>query len=417
MRELVSVILAAGLGTRMKSDLPKVLHKICGKPMLGYLLDITRTLKLAKTIVVAFYKAELIEQYVAGTAKVVRQAKPQGTADAVKSAKRHFADSKGDVLVLYADTPLISGKTLKKLILKHDKSGAACTLLTAALQNPFGYGRIIKDSGGNVIKIVEEKDANPQQRDINEVNVGVYCFKAKALLDALDKIKPDNKKKEYYLTDVISILSGEGEKIGSIQASDSDEFLGINSRKDLVQAQNIVRFKIMDKFMADGVTIVDPASTYIENNVKIGRDTIINPMTVIEHDVSIGRKCVVGPFARLRPGTVLKDGAQVGNFVETVRSIIGEGSKAKHLTYLGDVTIGRKVNVGAGTIVANYDGKQKQRSSVKDGAFIGSGTILVSPVKIGKEAITGAGAVVTKNKNVPDKGVVVGIPARLLKKQ
>ena len=255
-----------------------------------------------------------------------------------------------------------------------------------------------------------------RSKDLYEVNVGVYCFRTKVLFKALDKVKPDNKKGEYYLTDTISILADEGLKVGSMPTRDHDEFLGINSRIDMVKAQDIIRFRIMERLMSQGVTIVDPTTTYIENDVKIGPDTIIYPMTVIEHDVTIGKGCEVGPFARIRPGTKLKSNAHIGNFVEVVRSKVGEGSKAKHLTYLGDVTIGRKVNIGAGTIVANYDGKNKNKTQVKDRAFIGSGTILIAPVKIGKDAITGAGAVVTRNRNVPDKTVVVGVPARVLKK-
>lgn len=415
MAELISIILAAGKGTRMKSNLPKVLHKICGKPMLGYLLDITRSLSPNQTIVITSHKAEVVEKYLDNGVKVIRQTRPLGTGDAVKSVKSRLANFDGNVLVLYADTPLIKPRTLKKLLLKHNRSGACCTLLTAVLKNPSGYGRILKDSKGNVLNIVEEKDATPEQRFINEVNVGVYCFRTKDLFKALDKVKPDNKKGEYYLTDTISILADEGQKVGSMPTTNHDEFLGINSRQDMVKAQDVIRFRIMERLMSGGVTIVDPTTTYIENDVKIGPDTIIYPMTMIEHDVTIGKGCEVGPFARIRTGTKLKSNAHIGNYVEVVRSKVGKGSKAKHLTYLGDVTIGRKVNVGAGTIVANYDGKNK--TQVKDGAFIGSGSILIAPVKIGKDAITGAGAVVTKNRNVPDKTIVIGIPARVLKKQ
>jgi len=320
MRKHISLILAAGQGTRMKSDSPKVLHKICGKPMLGYMLDITRALKSSHTIVVTSHQAEKVEEYLGNRAIVVRQAKPLGTAHAVKSARTYLRNFHGDILVLYADTPLLTAKTLRKLIRTHYKSLASCALLTATLDNPFGYGRIIKDKEGNVIKIIEEKDATYSQKSIKEVNIGAYCFRSRHLCQVLDKIKANNKKKEYYLTDAVAILSRMGRKVISTQTSDHEEFLGINSRKDLARAQDIVRARIMNRLMSEGVTIVDPATTYIEHNVKIGRDTVIHPMTVIKQGAVIGKRCAVGPFARLKPGTVLSNDSRVGSFGESGRT-------------------------------------------------------------------------------------------------
>jgi len=282
--------------------------------------------------------------------------------------------------------------------------------------NPTGYGRIVRAEGGVVVKIVEEQDATVFEKAIEEINVGVYIFKTAELFDAIKKIKPNNRKKEYYLTDVIEVLNKKNLLVNSVVTEDADEILGVNSRESLAKAYEIFRKRVLAKVVAGGVTVLDPLTTFIDENVTIGKDTVIYPCTVIEREVTIGKNCSIGPFCRVRSGSVVGDDVCVGNFVELNRSRVGASSRIKHQSYIGDTRIGEGVNIGAGTIVANYDGKNKNQTVIKDGAFIGSGTIIVAPVKIGKEAITGAGAVVTKNKDVPDKAIVVGVPAKLLKK-
>ena len=410
--------MAAGEGTRMKSDLPKVLHKVCGRPMLKYMLDAFNQLGIKRCVVVVGHGAEKIEQiFKADGIKTLRQAKLLGSADAVRGTKSFFSKFKGDVLIVYGDTPLIRYRSLKKLVQLHQKSKAACTILTAVLKNPTGFGRILRGEDNRMAKIVEEQDADTYEKAIGEINVGAYCFKAGQLFSTLEKIKPDNVKKEYYLTDAIELLSRKRAKVESVSTEEEQEAFGVNSRSDLTYADAIINKRNIENLISNGVTVVDPATTYIYGEIEAGQDTIIYPHTFIEGKVKIGGACLIGPFARIRSGTILEDRVQIGNFVEVVRSRIGSGSKVKHLSYIGDTTIGKGVNIGAGTIIANYDGKKKNPTFIDDGAFIGTGSILIAPVKIGKGAITGAGSVVTKNKNVPAGVTVVGIPARILKKK
>lgn len=418
MGDLISIILAAGKGTRMRSDLPKVLHKICGRPMLDYVVGTAGSLGMKRIIVVVGHKAEMVERYLDSGLESVRQKVLLGTADAVLKARTRLKNSKrnDDILILYGDTPLLSTRTLKRLILRHKRDRASCTLLTAILNGPSDYGRILRDGKGRILRIVERIDASSGQRAIREVNVGAYCFRAKDLFDSLRMVRPQNLKGEYYLTDVISILSKRGLRVSSVTTKDSDEILGINSREDLARARSVIRCRTLTRLMSNGVTILDPPTTYIEEDARIGKDTVIYPLTIIEGDVRIGRNCEVGPLCRIRSGTRLKDNVKIGNFVEVVRSNIGQGSRAKHHTYLGDAVVGEDVNIGAGTIVANYDGRSKSKTHISSGAFIGSGTILIAPVKVGKGAVTGAGCVVTKGKDVPANTVVVGVPARALRK-
>jgi bifunctional UDP-N-acetylglucosamine pyrophosphorylase/glucosamine-1-phosphate N-acetyltransferase len=421
MDNIASIILAAGEGTRMKSSIPKVLHLVCGKPMIYYLIENVSLIGIKKVVIVVGHKKDLVTKGLSNIKGLccVEQDELLGTGDAVLRAKNILLKDKTieHVLVLYGDTPLLTTDTIKKLINKHMETKAGCTLLTAQLKNPTGYGRLQRASNGRVQKIVEELDASIYEKVIEEINVGVYCFNKKQLFDAIDRIKPDNQKEEYYLTDVISMFVKENILVESVATDDVDEFLGVNTMADLTKADQIMRNRIMDRFMCNGISIVDPRNTYIEEGVEIGRDTVIYPYTFIEKGVKIGAHCSIGPFARLRQGTKIDDNVGIGNFVEIVRSIVGENTKIKHKTYIGDTIIGKDVNIGAGTIVANYDGKEKHQTIIEDKAFIGTGTILIAPVKIGKAAVTGAGSVVTKNKNVLAGQVVAGVPAKILKKR
>lgn len=410
------IILAAGRGTRMKSSMPKVLHRIAGRTMIEHVLDIAKPFRFRPTVVVTGYKAGDVAQY-AGGSRTVRQIKLAGSGDAVMRARGALGRYKGDVVILYGDTPLVQQATLQKLVIRHKATDAACTVLTARLKDPSGYGRIVRDEGNEITGIVEEQEASLYDKGIDEVNVGAYCFKADNLFKALKKVRANNKKKEYYLTDTIDILRKNNLKIESLCADSEEEAMGVNSREELSKAEDIVRRRAQKKFLDNGVTIIDPLNTYIDVSCRIGRDTVIRPYTIIEKDVTIGSNCTIGPFARIRPGTRLADKVEIGNFAELTRSRVGIGTKIKHQSYIGDAVIGKKVNIGAGTITANFDGKNKHKTVIKDGAFIGSGTIFVAPVIVGKKAVTGAGSVITKKTKVPDNSVVVGIPARILKKK
>jgi len=414
-KERVGIILAAGKGVRMKSEWPKMSHLLLGKPLITYPIKVLKRIGIKRIITVIGYKKDLLLPYVKDT-QIAIQKRLLGTGDALLSTERYLKDFKGTLLVLSGDVPLVEEKTLKDLLRYHEETESFVTILVTEMDNPSGYGRILRNENGEVIKIVEETDLEEEDLErLKEVNTGIYCFKSPAIFSYLKKIKINPHKKEYYLTDVIGLISKDKEKISTYFIKDYEEVLGINNRRDLSRAEKIMRIRIMNRLMEEGVTIVDPENTYIEEGVKIGEDTIIYPFTVIEKDVSIGKNCRIGPFCHIREKTVIKDNVELGNFVELVRSKVSEYSKAKHLTYLGDTWVGKKVNIGAGTIVANFDGKKKNRTVIGDEAFIGSGTILIAPVKVGERAITGAGAVVTKNKNVPPGKIVVGVPARVLK--
>jgi bifunctional UDP-N-acetylglucosamine pyrophosphorylase/glucosamine-1-phosphate N-acetyltransferase len=345
---------------------------------------------------------------------IIPQLKPLGSANAVNSTKKYFQNFRGDILVLYSDTPLLKCETLKKLIKTHRAGRFSATLLTTNLSDPSEYGRVVRDEKGEIVKIVEEKDMTLYEEVIGEINVGAYCFKKEALFSNLDKIKMNKKKKEYYFTDIIDIFKKAKQSLGTFTTEDPSEGIGINSKRDLARANDIARIRVLDDMMAGGITIVDPASTYIDFEAGIGVDTIIYPNTIIEKDVEIGENCSIGPFARIRPGTRLDSGAQIGTFVELVRTKVGSGCKIKHRSYLGDAILGKNINIGAGTITANFDGKFKNKTVIKDNAFIGVGSILIAPVSIGKNAIVGAGSVVTKRHDVTDGKTVAGVPAKIL---
>jgi len=416
MSNFKAIILAAGRGTRMKSELPKVLHKVCGKPVLEYILDITKALRSLKTYVVVGHGSKSVRDAVGDGVEFVEQDQLLGTADAVNRCASHLKNYQGTVLVLCGDTPLLSKDVVAELLRKHHTSKAAGMVLTANINNPQGYGRIVRDGKGRFLSIREQKDCSVTEDKIKEINVGAYCFNSKDLFGILKKVKLNPGKKEFYLTDVVELLLAHGKNVGTFTTQDETGAFGINTREDLAQAQAIIRRRILNKHMLSGVTVVDPLTTFIEAGVVIGRDTIIHPMTVIHTDVRIGRNCSIGPMAHVRPGTRISDGVEIGNFAEVSRTSIGRGVFQKHFSFLGDAVIGRGVNIGAGVVTANFDGVNKNKTFIGPQAFIGSDAILVAPNKIGARAMVGAGSVVAKGKNIPAGMVAVGVPARVIKK-
>jgi len=413
MRILHAIILAAGEGTRMKSERPKVLHPICGRPMIAYALNLAASVGVKQPVVVLGNGAELIKPHLPKEAKMVIQTKRVGTGDAVLAAKRSLGSLSGEVLILYGDTPLLRRTTVQKLVETHFKAGATCTLLTAHLADPGGYGRIARNETGQIVGIVEEAEANAAQRAVREINVGPLVCHTQALMETLATVTPSASKKELYLTQVVAHLARqEGAKIHAARVEEVSEALGINSRGELARAIGVTRQRIIETHLHNGVTIEDPGTTCIDYGVSIGADTTIRPHTVIETGVSIGRRCSIGPFARLRTGVTIADEAKIGNFTELVRTKVGPRVRISHVSYLGDATVEEGANIGAGTITANYDGKDKHPTHIGKGAFIGSDTVLIAPVKVGAGAVTGAGSVVTKAHDVPAKGVVAGVPAR-----
>jgi bifunctional UDP-N-acetylglucosamine pyrophosphorylase / glucosamine-1-phosphate N-acetyltransferase len=416
MKNTAIIILAAGKSTRMKSHKPKVLHPVCGRPMIGYILDLVKALRVNDTVAVLGYKHETVAKELASGVKVALQKKLIGTADAVKQAMPLVKGSSNTVLVLYGDTPLLKKETITKLLKYHISNKSDATLLTAQLDKPAGYGRVIRDKYFSVSGIVEDKDADDFQKDIKEINTGIICFSKKSLVSALKRIRANNRKKEYYLTDAISIIYKSGGLVEAVKLDDINEAMGINSRVDLAQANSVMQARINESLMLSGVSIVDPKSAFINFGTKIGQDSVIFPFTVIERDVKIGKRCSIGPFIHLREATVLGDDVLAGNFLEIVRSHVGAKTLIKHFSYLGDARVGESVNIGAGSVTANFDGKKKNLTLIKDSAFIGSDTVIVAPAKIGKGAVTGAGSVITKNKFVADGTIVAGVPARPIKK-
>lgn len=438
MSELVAVILAAGKGTRMKSKLPKVLHKIGGKPMLQHVLDAADAAGAARKVVVVGHEAELVEAMVGEQAQMALQAEQLGTGHAVMQTEAVLKDFCGTVMIICGDTPLLEAAELKKFYEGHVASQAAATVLTAFMDDPAGYGRIIRDADGNVLGIVEEKDAVLEQKAIKEINTGIYCVEAPLLFEVLAILTCDNAQGEYYLTDVLAKLNAMGKKVGGVATADSDMIMGINSRRQLAEVENIMRQRILNKLMDDGVTIMDPASTFIEKGVEIGQDTVIYPYTWLEGTTKIGEDCqigpnvrltnvrigntaelqfvyghdcevqdnvVIGPYVHLRPDTVIGDNVKIGNFVEVKNSHVGTGSKLPHLSYIGDSDIGSSVNIGCGCITVNYDGKKKHRTIIEDNAFVGCNSNMVAPVTIGAGAYIGAGSTITKDVPGDDLGI------------
>jgi bifunctional UDP-N-acetylglucosamine pyrophosphorylase/glucosamine-1-phosphate N-acetyltransferase len=410
-----AVILAAGKGTRMKSDRPKVLHEICGRPMLRFVVEAARGAGADRIVVVVGHDRDRIRDAVGDDDLVWVVQEPQlGTGDALAAAREALGEARGTIALLYGDVPLVRPETIRSLLETHRREGNDMTILAGVLEDPSHYGRVIRDAGGRVACIREEIDADERERAIREVNTGLYGFEAPAVFDVLSRLERNEKKGEIFLTDAAEAIASRGGKVGSVPIADPSEVIGVNDRRGLARAASVLRERILDRLMRSGVTVVDPATTYVDADVEIGRDTVIHPCTVIRAGVRVGRCCEIGPFTHLRVGTRMDDRSEVGNFTEVKKTSIGEGSKAKHLTYLGDAVIGRGANIGAGTITANYDGVRKSVSKIGDGAFIGSGTVIVAPAEVARGGITGAGAIVTRGSRVGEGEVYVGVPARKL---
>jgi bifunctional UDP-N-acetylglucosamine pyrophosphorylase/glucosamine-1-phosphate N-acetyltransferase len=422
-----ALVLAAGEGTRMKSDLPKVAHPILGVPMISLVLRAAREAGVERIVVVTGHKSDVVEALIPGESCVLQE-RQLGTGHAVMCGLEAIPAGTGSLLVLSGDSPLITAETLRRLVETREESGAAVSVLTTRLPDPSGYGRIVRDESGALAAIVEDKDLAPEQRGIDEVNTGTYCFDADALRRHLDKLTSENAQGEYYLTDMIGHLRDEGLPVVDVATDDPTETLGVNSRVQLAEAAKVLQRRINRRHMLAGVTMTDPDLVWIAPTVTIGRDVVLEPMTFLFGGTSIGHRAVVGPNSRLtdtqvaegarvdsavcvsavigegatvgpmaylRPGAVLERGAKVGTYVEVKKSTVGEGSKVPHLSYMGDATIGAGVNVGAGSITCNYDGRHKHPTFIGDGAFIGSDTMMVAPVHIGADAVVGAGSVIT----------------------
>ncbi|GLB61554.1 bifunctional UDP-N-acetylglucosamine diphosphorylase/glucosamine-1-phosphate N-acetyltransferase GlmU [Cytobacillus sp. NCCP-133] len=430
MSNRYAVILAAGQGTRMKSKLYKVLHPVCGKPMVQHVVDQVSKLNIKEIVTITGHGAEMVEEQLGSSSKYALQEEQLGTAHAVMQAREMLEGKDGVTIVVCGDTPLIKHETMEALFKHHEELSAKATILTAQAENPFGYGRVIRNDVGMVEKIVEHKDASEEERKIQEINTGTYCFDNKALFEALNKVTNDNVQGEYYLPDVIEILKNEGEVVTAYQTADFEETLGVNDRVALSQAETFMKKRINEEHMRNGVTIIDPSNTYIGSDVKIGSDTVLYPGTILSGHTLIGSDCVIGPhteisdcrigdqtvirqsaaldshigsqvnigpFAHIRPQSDIHDEVKIGNFVEVKKSVFGKGSKASHLSYIGDAEIGKDVNLGCGSITVNYDGKNKYLTKIEDGVFVGCNSNLVAPVTIGKGAYVAAGSTITED--------------------
>lgn len=444
--KLASIVLAAGKGTRMKSNLPKVLHQVCGRPMVHYAINAAQMSGAEKTVLVVGHGAEEVQKYLGERVVYALQGEQLGTGHAVQSALPAISEDYDTILVTYGDMPLLTADTLQKLLQTQANNSGPVSMVTMISEDPKGFGRIIRGMDGSVVAIVEEVQCSPEQLAIQELNVGAYCFDAKWLWQALQRL-PLSPKGEYYLTDVIGIAVQDGLRVDALTVTDNQEALGINTRVHLAEAESVMRQRILENLMLEGVTVIDPASTYVEASVKIGMDTILQPNTFLRGDTVIGDNCVIGPntiitdcqvgnhcvilavvmekavvedgvdmgpFARLRKGAHLGPGVHMGNFGEVKDSYLGAGTKMGHFSYIGNATIGKDVNIGAGTITCNYDGEKKHPTVIGDRVFIGSDTMLVAPLTIEADAKTGAGAVVTHN--VAAGEVVVGVPAKPIRK-
>ena len=469
IRGLGAIVMAAGQGTRMRSKLVKVLHLLAGRPMIAYALELAGRCAGDGVVVVVGYQADkvkaAIETYraAAGGSRngpeeshlpwilVAEQTEQRGTGHAVMQARGVYEQSRGRpaerFLILNGDTPLLSEATVRELVRLHEAEAAAVTLLTARLQVPHGYGRVVREDGrdGRVLRIVEDRDATDTERAISEINVGTYVVEGPFLFDVLRQLRPENAQREYYLTDIVEAAVQRGRRVAALIAPNADEALGINTRQQLAMADRVIRGAVNARWMAAGVTLRDPDSTFIDADVEIGQDTVLYPQVALEGRTRLGQDCVVhanarisdsqlgdrvtvldscviresqlhddtvvGPFAHLRPGSVLQRSAKVGNFVEIKKSDLGEGSKANHLTYLGDAKIGNGVNIGAGTITCNYDGSQKHETVIEDGVFIGSDTQLIAPVTVGRGAVIGAGSTITTD--VPPDALAIARPQQV----
>lgn len=437
---LVVVVLAAGKGTRMKSQLPKVLHPLGGRPMIQHVLDATSGLQPQKTILILGHGADQVREALSdGDYAIAIQDPPKGTGHAVMQVLPHLEGYEGDVVIVSGDVPLLTEATLRALVEAHRQAEAAATILTVELSDPTGYGRILRDAGGQVVGIVEQKDASEEQKRVQEINSGTYVFRWQPLANALTQITPHNAQGEYYLTDAIRLLVEAGHPVAGHVTRDPESLMGVNDRADLAEASRLFRRRLNEHWMRQGVTLVDPVTTYIDSGVEIGPDTVIEPGTYLHGNTRIGAGCHIGPdcdltnaviedgarvqravvtdsrvgagsqlgpYAHVRGGAEIGPHCRIGNFVEIKNSQLAHGVKAAHLAYLGDAQIGRGTNVGCGTITCNYDGRHKHRTVIGEGCFIGSDSILVAPLTIGDGATTAAGSVITQD--VPALALGVG---------
>ncbi|NMD72190.1 bifunctional UDP-N-acetylglucosamine diphosphorylase/glucosamine-1-phosphate N-acetyltransferase GlmU [Bacillus sp. DNRA2] len=433
-----AIILAAGQGTRMKSKLYKVLHPVCGKPMVQHVVDQVSKLNIDEVVTIIGHGAEKVKAQLGDKSQYALQESQLGTAHAVIQAKEILAGKQGVTIVVCGDTPLIQAETMEALFKQHEEMKAKVTVLTAKTDNPTGYGRIVRNANGYVEKIVEHKDASEQERSIKEINTGTYCFDNQALFAALEQVSNDNVQGEYYLPDVIEILKKQGEIVTAYQTGNFEETLGVNDRVALSEAERIMKSRINEVHMRNGVTLIDPLTTYIGADVEIGQDTTIYPGTVLSgktiigseciigpnseikdcqigdfttirqsvaHDSSIGAHVNIGPFAHIRPSSDIHDDVKIGNFVEIKKAVFGQGSKASHLSYIGDAEVGKDVNIGCGSITVNYDGKNKFLTKIEDHVFVGCNSNLVAPVTIGKGSYVAAGSTITNN--VPEDALSI----------
>ncbi|MNZ75167.1 Bifunctional protein GlmU [compost metagenome] len=434
----MAIVLAAGQGKRMKSKLYKVLHPVCGKPMVGHVVDVVKEAEAERTVVIVGHGAEMVKSYLGSEAEYVLQEQQLGTGHAVRQAESLLGGEDGTTIVICGDTPLVQASTIKSMLELHASSGAAATVLTASFDNPAGYGRVIRSEDGSVQRIVEQKDCSAEEAAVKEINTGTYCFDNKKLFAALAKVTSNNAQGEYYLTDVIGIFREAGETVQGYCTSDLAEAIGVNDRVALAEAERLMRERINRTHLLNGVTFIDASSTYIEAGVKIGSDTIIYPGSVLRGSTVIGEDCVigpqadiadstigngvaikysvvaessigdassVGPFANLRPGSKLGVGCKIGDFVELKNATLDDGSKVSHLSYVGDAVVGKEVNIGCGAITVNYDGYNKSLTEIGDHAFVGSNVNLIAPVKIGAGAYVVAGSTVAKDVPAGDMAI------------
>jgi bifunctional UDP-N-acetylglucosamine pyrophosphorylase/glucosamine-1-phosphate N-acetyltransferase len=446
MSHLMSVILAAGEGKRMRSKNSKVINKVCGKTLIEWVCKAVEDAGITENIVVVGHRADQVRECLGNRVRYAVQEQQLGTGHAVMQAEEYLRDKDGYVLVLCGDTPLVTSETISEAIKYHKENGCSATVITAEFPDPTGYGRVVRDKNGSVIKIIEQKDATDQEKRINEINSGMYCFTIEHLVNALHKLDNNNAQKEYYLTDTLEILLNDGFKVGAVRIEDRNEIIGINDRVQLYQASKIMKKKILEKHMKQGVTIIDPETTHIDAEAIIGMDTIIYPGTIIEGITSIGEDCVIGPnsrlisssigngvefansialesliddgakigpFAYLRPGSKIGKKVKIGDFVEVKNSVIGDKTKIPHLAYIGDAEIGRNTNIACGVITVNYDGKSKSKTIVGSNSFIGCNVNLVAPVEVKDNAYIAAGSTITEG--VPENSLAIARSRQVIK--
>ncbi|HEY9061844.1 MAG TPA: bifunctional UDP-N-acetylglucosamine diphosphorylase/glucosamine-1-phosphate N-acetyltransferase GlmU [Pseudobacteroides sp.] len=438
MEHIMAVVLAAGEGKRMKSKNSKVIHKICGKTLVEWVVDAAGSCGIKESVIVVGHRQDQVRDCLKDRVSYAVQEKQLGTGHAVMQAEKYLEGKEGHVIILCGDTPLITSDTIDKTIKFHIGNKCGATVITADFEDPTGYGRIVRDSNGNVLKIVEDKDANIEEKNIREINSGIYCFNIKDLLTSLKELNNNNVQGEYYLTDTLEIILKKGSKVGAVKISDPSEILGINDRVQLSKAGEIIRNRVLEMHMRAGVTIIDPKSVYIDDGVKIGMDTIIYPGSYIETGSIIGEEAIIGPnsrvvgsiigniteinnsviidskvgnnthigpFAYLRPGSKIGNNVKIGDFVEVKKSVIGDDTKVSHLTYIGDAEVGNNVNLGCGVVVVNYDGKNKNKTIIGDNAFVGCNVNLISPVTVKDNAYVAAGSTITEE--VPENSLAI----------